>query len=121
MKSPIRLFGLLVAIAAAAIGAAVPAQADQGGDGTAGRAVFVQTNDLEGNAIAAYHRNGDGSLTYLTSYPTGGQGGRQSGAGSDPIASQGALVLVPEANRLVSVSGGSGTIQLFLLVGDRWG
>ncbi|HXN90917.1 MAG TPA: hypothetical protein VN906_05470 [Candidatus Sulfotelmatobacter sp.] len=119
MKSPIRLFGLLVAIAAAAIGAAVPAQADQGGDGTAGRAVFVQTNDLEGNAIAAYHRNGDGSLTYLTSYPTGGQGGRQSGAGSDPIASQGSLVLVREANLLLSVNGGSGTISVFRVHGDQ--
>jgi 6-phosphogluconolactonase (cycloisomerase 2 family) len=119
MKSPIRLFGLLVAIAAAAIGAAVPAQADQGEGDATGRAVFVQTNALEGNAIAAYHRDGDGSLRYLTSYATGGLGGRQSGAGSDPIASQGSLVLVREANLLLSVNGGSGTISVFRVHGER--
>jgi 6-phosphogluconolactonase (cycloisomerase 2 family) len=119
MKSSIRLLGLLAAVAAAAIGAAVPAQADQGEGGATGRAVFVQTNALEGNAIAAYHRNRDGSLSYLTSYATGGQGGRQDHAGSDPIASQGSLVLVREANLLLSVNGGSGTVSVFRVHGEQ--
>jgi hypothetical protein len=117
MKSPVRLFGLLVAVAAAAISAAVPATAS--GDEGGGQAVFIQTNDLEGNAIAAYHRNGDGTLTWLATYPTGGLGGRQNGAGSDPIASQGSLVLVREAGLLLAVNAGSNTISVFQVSRDR--
>lgn len=119
MKSPIRLSGLVVALVAAAIAAAVPAQAANNGDTATGQAVFVQTNALEGNAIAAYHRNGDGSLTYLTSYPTGGLGGRENGAGTDPLASQGSLVLVRDAGLLLAVNAGSDTISVFTVNGDQ--
>jgi hypothetical protein len=117
MKSPVRLFGLLAVVAAAAITAAVPAAAS--GDESGGQSVFIQTNDLEGNAIAAYHRNGDGTLTWLATYPTGGLGGRQNGAGSDPIASQGSLVLVREAGLLLAVNAGSNTISVFQVSLDR--
>jgi hypothetical protein len=114
MKSPIRLFGVLVAVAAAAIGAVVPAQAAQGG-----HAVFVQTNDLEGNGIAAYHRSADGTLSYVTTYSTGGLGGRAAGAAADPLASQGSLQVVPEEGLLLAVNAGSDTISVFQVDGDR--
>ena len=81
MKSPIQLFGLLVAVGAVAI-AALPAQAE---DNAVGGAVFVQTNDIERNAIAAYNRNPDGMLTYAASYPTGGLGARATDAGTDRL------------------------------------
>ncbi|HEY1456193.1 MAG TPA: beta-propeller fold lactonase family protein, partial [Candidatus Dormibacteraeota bacterium] len=82
-------------------------------------AVFVQTNDLEGNAIAAYHRNSDGTLSYTRSYRTGGLGGRAAGSASDPLASQGSLRLLPEAGLLLAVNAGSDTISVFHVDGDR--
>jgi 6-phosphogluconolactonase (cycloisomerase 2 family) len=116
MKNPIRLLGVAVVVAAAAFAAVVPAQADEGGDAGA---VFVQNNSTDGNGIAAYHRNADGTLTYLTTYATGGIGGRQTGAGSDPLASQGSLLLIPEAGLLLAVNGGSDSISVFRVEGDR--
>jgi hypothetical protein len=98
MRNPIRVLGVAVVVAAAAVAAVVPAQAAD--DGAAGHAVFVQNNSTDGNGIAAYHRNPDGTLSYLTTYQTGGLGGRESGAVTDPLASQGSLVLVRDAGLL---------------------
>ncbi len=119
MKSRIRLVGLLFAVATAAIAAAVPAQAAKGSEDSSGQAVFVQTNDSAGNSIAAYHRNADGTLTFKASYPTGGRGGRAAGAGSDPLASQGSLTLIPESLLLLAVNAGSSSISVFHVSGDR--
>ena len=118
MKNPIRWLGVAAAVAAAAMAAVVPAQASEGDDG-GGHGVFVQNNSTDGNGIAAYHRNANGTLTYLTTYPTGGLGGRQAGAGSDPLASQGSLRLVAGAGLLLAVNGGSDTISVFRVDGDR--
>lgn len=114
MKRSIRLLGLVAAVAGAAVAAAAPAQASTSDEG---QSVFVQTNDPEGNAIAAFHRNGDGTLTYVASYATGGQGGRETGSMSDPLASQGSLVRVPEADLLLAVNAGSNTISVFRVGG----
>lgn len=112
MKSPIRSLVLTGLAIAAAIATAVPAQASG-----AGGAVFVQTNDPAGNSIAAYHRGGDGTLTFLKSYPTGGLGGREAGAGSDPIATQYSLRDVD--GTLLAVNPGSNTISVFQVTGDQ--
>lgn len=117
MKSSIRFLGLLAAVIGAVLAASAPAQAAAGDEG--GQALFVQTNDLDGNAIAAFHRNGDGTLTYVASYPTSGKGGRQLSAGSDPLASQGSLVRVPEAQLLLAVNAGSNSISVFRIDGDH--
>jgi 6-phosphogluconolactonase (cycloisomerase 2 family) len=113
MKSPIRLLVVLAAMAATALAAATPAQAS----GSAGGAVFVQTNDPAGNSIDAFHRNGDGTLTFLTSYPTGGLGGRELSAGSDPIATQGSLRL--DEGLLLAVNPGSNTVSVLAVNGDK--
>ena len=54
----------------------------EGGD----HAVFVQTDNIAGNQIVAYHRDHDGTLTLANTYATGGLrrraerlGGRPSG------------------------------------------
>ena len=117
MKNPIRLVGVAAVVAAAAFAAVVPAQAAARDGG--GHAVFVQNNSTEGNGIAAYHRNGDGTLTYLTTYATGGLGGRETGAGTDPLASQGSLELVADAGLLLAVNAGSNTISVFNVDGDQ--
>ena len=119
MKSPIRLLGLLAVVSAGVFVAIVPAQAASGEDGESGHGVFVQTNDPSANSIAAFHRNSDGTLTYTTSYATGGQGGREAGSGSDPLASQGSLQLVPEEGLLLAVNAGSNTVSAFQVSGDK--
>lgn len=111
MKIRIRSLVLLAAVAVAALAAATPAQAD-----SSGGAVFVQTNDPTGNSIDAYHRNGDGTITFLKSYPTGGLGGRELGAGSDPIATQGSLRL--DDGLLLAVNPGSNSVSAFAVSGD---
>lgn len=110
MKNAIRCFGLLVVMAAGAFAAVTPAQA--AGDGT-GTSVFVQNNSESGNAIVVYHRNSDGTLTWMSTNPTGGLGGREAGSGSDPLASQGSLVRVPDSNLLLAVNAASATISVF--------
>ena len=57
MRYLIRLSAVIAAMATALLGApAVLANADEGGH----HAVFVQTNDLNGNSIAAYSQNENG-------------------------------------------------------------
>ena len=112
MRTSIRLLLLLALTATGAFAAAAPAQASESGG-----AVFVQTNDPSGNAIDAFHRNGDGTLTFVSSYPTGGLGGREAGAGSDPIATQGSLRIA--GGLLLAVNPGSNTISVFQVSGDQ--
>lgn len=116
MSKAFRLFGVLVAVTTATLAAAAPGQAAE-----RSHAVFVQTNAGDGNGIAVHDRHADGTLTYATTYATGGLGGREAGAGSDPLASQGSLVLVPEENLLLAVNAGSDTISVFPVDGDRLG
>jgi 6-phosphogluconolactonase (cycloisomerase 2 family) len=114
MKSSVRLLVVVAVVAATAVAAAAPARAA----GSGGNAVFVQTNDPAGNAIDAFQRNGDGTLTFLNSYPTGGLGGREAGSGSDPLASNGSLVQLP-GGFLAGVNAGSNTISVFGVSGNE--
>jgi DNA-binding beta-propeller fold protein YncE len=85
----------------------------------ADQALFVHTNDPAGNQIIAYGRGGDGSLTRLAAYPTGGRGAAQQGAPADPLASQHSLVHDPDAGLLYVVNAGSDTISVFTMDGAR--
>ncbi len=83
-------------------------------------AVFVQTNDPSGNSIVAFRRNSGGTLTFAATDPTGGTGGRTiKGRGSDPLASQGSLVLDLAAGLLFAVNAGSDSVSVFGVNGDR--
>ena len=92
---------------------------DSRDDAGARHAVFVQTNDPRGNSIAVYDRGPDGRLTFATSYPTGGKGGRAAGATSDPLASQGSLVYDRPHRLLFAVNAGSDTVSVFDVDGSR--
>src|SRR3989442_1513534 len=86
MRHVIRLSAAIAALATALLGApAVLANADEGGH----HAVFVQTNDLNGNSIAASSRSENGSLTYAATYPTGVNGGLPTGVSA--VARSGGL------------------------------
>ena len=116
MRHLIRLSAVIAAMATALLGApAVLANADEGGH----HAVFVQTNDPNGNSIAAYSQNENGSLTYTATYATGGNGGRAAGAVSDPLASQSSLVYDNQYHLLLAPNAGSNTVSVFRVRGDR--
>ena len=116
MRHLIRLSAVIAAMATALLGApAVLANADEGGH----HAVFVQTNDPNGNSTAAYSQNENGSLTYTATYATGGNGGRAAGAISDPLASQSSLVYDNQYHLLLAPNAGSNTVSVFRVRGDR--
>jgi DNA-binding beta-propeller fold protein YncE len=84
----------------------------------ADHAVFVQTDNTAGNQIVAYHRSGDGRLTWAASYATGGLGGQLTGSVVDHLASQGSLVLDRRHGLLYAVNAGSNTLSVFSVRGD---
>lgn len=123
MRRCIHLFGVLASVATIAASAilgapAIAAHASAHASSTSNHAVFVQTNDVEGNAIVAFHRQDNGTLSLAAKYPTGGKGGRESGATSDPLASQGSLVFDAADNLLFAVNAGSNTVSVFGVAGD---
>ena len=89
------------------------AHAEVGHNAAAPRAVYVQTNDPAGNSVLVYNRNDDGTLTAAGSYATGGNGGAQTGAVVDPLASQGSLAYDADAHLLLVANGGSDTVSVF--------
>ena len=93
--------GLAAATGLAAF--AGPARAADG-PGTAG-AVYTMTNSASGNAIEAFARASDGSLTPAGTYPTGGDGGALDGAHS--------IVVSRDGRVLVNVNAGSNSISAF--------
>ena len=78
---------------APAAGAEAPPGGYVGGGGD--HAVFVQTDNVAGNQIVAYHRNHDGTLTLVGTYATGGLGGMLNGSAVDHLGSQGSLTSDP--------------------------
>jgi 6-phosphogluconolactonase (cycloisomerase 2 family) len=75
--------------------------------------VFVETDGLAGNAVVAYDRNDDGTLTQDGVFPTGGRGGQLTGSVVDHTASQGALAYDRANGLLYAVNAGSNTITVF--------
>ena len=82
-------------------------------------AVFVETNDIYANAILAYARSPDGTLTPAGRYPTAGRGGTEVGVPTDPLSSQGALTYDPRRHLLYAVNPGSDTLSVFAVRGTR--
>ncbi len=131
----------LARAAAGAIGLAVvgglaafagPARA-AGWPGTAG-AVYTMTNSAGGNAIEAYARASDGSLTPAGTYPTGGAGGALGSGHSIVVAGDGRVVVnvnagsksisafaaTPRGLRLIGTAGSGGTDpNSVTIAGDR--
>jgi 6-phosphogluconolactonase (cycloisomerase 2 family) len=106
-----------VATAASPAFASASNPADAGGD----HAVFVQTDNTEGNRVVAYDRAADGTLTPAGSYATGGRGGflaRIPGShralGLDPNATPqftttpGQVAFTPDGTQLVVTTKGNG-------------
>ncbi|MDE3131804.1 MAG: hypothetical protein KGL16_11685, partial [Acidobacteriota bacterium] len=105
-------------MATAAAAAAHPSAHDLGDSAPSG-AVFVQTDNPAGNAIAVYDRNHDGTLTAAGTYATGGDGGVLGGSVVDHLASQDSLVYDAAAGELFAVNAGSDSVSVFAVDGDR--
>jgi 6-phosphogluconolactonase (cycloisomerase 2 family) len=122
MRHRITLGALLAAFAVALVGAqaSFAKGALRGHHGGGKAAVFVQTNELDGNRIAVFDRRHDGRLVQAGSYPTGGLGGIAApGTESDRLASQGSLVYDRWHRLLIAVNAGSNTVSAFRVHGDR--
>jgi DNA-binding beta-propeller fold protein YncE len=98
---------------------AAPAFASTSASAGDSGAVFVQTDNTAGNAVAAYHRAADGTLTLAGTYPTGGNGGILAGSVVDHLASHGSLTYDDEHGLLFAVNAGSDTVSVFRVFGDR--
>ncbi len=99
--------GVLIALFAFS----VPATAAAAGFGGAGT-VYTLTNSAGGNAVFAYSRASDGSLSLLGTYATGGTG---TGA---QLASQGSVTLSADGRWLATVDAGSSDVALFAVAPD---
>lgn len=103
MRRTVLTSALGVAALGAGIALAPPASASPAPAG----AVYVETNQVAGNAVLEYRRAADGSLSAPRAYPTGGTG---TGTG---LGSQGAVVLDRGAEHLYAVDAGSNTVTSF--------
>jgi 6-phosphogluconolactonase (cycloisomerase 2 family) len=108
---------LVAALAAATTIVPTPAIAHEQRPGRS--AVFVQTNNVFGNAILAYARLADGTLRLVGRYPTRGRGDTQIDAPTDPLSSQGSLTYDRRRRLLYAVNAGSDTVSVFAVRGIR--
>jgi 6-phosphogluconolactonase (cycloisomerase 2 family) len=76
-------------------------------------AVFVQTNEADGNRVIAFRREPEGGLAELGAYPTGG-----AGSGIPHLPSQGSVLLADEGRRLLVANAGSGDVSVFAVAAD---
>ena len=81
--------------------------------GKAGIAGYVYTlsNQASANSVLVYSRMTSGEISYVTSYPTGGNG---TGAG---LGSQGAVALSGDNSLLLAVNAGSNSLTSFTVSG----
>lgn len=120
MKSLARIATLGGALVIGAALAAAPANASTSDSPqTPSTAVFVQTDNVDGNSIVAFDRGADGTLTQAGVYPTGGLGGVLTGSVVDHLASQGSLTFDRASHTLYAVNAGSNTVTVFAVNGDR--
>lgn len=77
-------------------------------------AVYVLTNQIE-NAVAVFARDAKGMVTAAGEFPTGGAGDaipQGTDPATDPLASQGALIIGPGNRFLFAVNAGSNQISV---------
>jgi len=101
-----------------ATAASASGHGDRSGDLRDG-AVFVQLNGGTGNTIEAFTRSGNGALTPVGQFTTGGLGGKQDSAPVDALASQGSLAFAGDGESLVAVNAGSNTVSVLGIRRDR--
>src|SRR2546421_68150 len=92
---------LLAAVLTAGVLLPSAAFADDGSK----NAVYTMTNAASGNAVVAFHRAADGTLTSAGSFATGGTGGA--------LGSGHSLVVSTDGRELLAVNAGSNSVSAF--------
>ena len=77
--------------------------------------VYTSTNGASGNAVVAFARYENGTLAKIGEFATGGSG---IGGTTDPLTSQGAVVVSRDHKRLFVVNAGSSSISTFAVSDD---
>ena len=106
--------GTLSVILFVLIGLAVLTPINSSADNLKSGAVYVLTNQVV-NAIAVFNRAPDGTLTPAGMFLTGGAGNPVAQPGdppTDPLASQGSLILSQNNHFLFAVNAGSNEISV---------
>jgi 6-phosphogluconolactonase len=78
-------------------------------------AVYLMTNQAE-NAVIVFDRRSDGSLRRIGQFATGGAGDpvpQGADPPTDPLASQGALLLTDDGRFLIAANAGSNDVSVF--------
>lgn len=94
---------------------------DNDGDtGASTGAVFVGTNDLNNNSVAAFARAADGTLSPVGEFSTGGQGSTEfdGGEGLDPLISADSIIVTEDEQFLLTVNAGSNDLVSFRINED---
>src|SRR5215213_2743025 len=107
-----RSVAIACVLLAAGMAALVPAATSA--DNLKAGAVYVMTNQVN-NAVAAFNRAPDGSLTPAGVFTTGGAGDPVAQPGdppTDPLASQGSLLLNEDKSFLFAVNAGSNEVSV---------
>jgi 6-phosphogluconolactonase len=110
MKSSLALFTLALTVGFA------PRAFTQTSDSDGAHAVFVMSNSASSNQVLAYRRAKNGLLELSGHFATGDRG---SGGQTDPLGSQGSLVLSEDRSLLFAMNAGSGDISVFEVAGPR--
>ena len=78
--------------------------------------LYSMTNE-EKNKIVVFEREFDGTISFSGSFVTGGRGTAVSQ--TDPLGSQGSIVVSPCESLLFNVNAGDNTISSFRIIGDK--
>ena len=83
-------------------------------------AVYTATNALDGNEIAAFGQNADGTLSFIDNFATGGLGSTEfdGGEGLDPLISADSIITTDDNRFLLDVNAGSDSIMSFSIGSD---
>lgn len=114
---PRTVAGTAIALLVVTVGG-FPPRAEAGNKGVK-NVVYVESNDPNGNAILAYKRADDGSLTPLpgSPFPTGGLGVSPSFS-LGPYDSDQEIITNTEGSLLFAVNGGSDSVAVFNIHND---
>ncbi|MBD0746067.1 hypothetical protein BG418_31015 [Streptomyces sp. CBMA152] len=84
--------------------------------------VYVMSNQETGNSVTVFARDIYGNLTRKGTYPTGGLGAGRSydlEDASDPLVSQGSLIISDDKRFLFGVDAGSNEVSSLAIEGER--
>lgn len=85
---------------------------DAGNFGPGNKHVYILSNEVSSNVVLAYRRASNGTLTFSTSYTTGGTG---TGGG---LGNQGAVIIDEGRSILLAVNPGSNSISSFKITAN---